>query len=265
MPTDQLQRPPAAEPIHLDEAKAHLRVDYTDEDALITALITAAREAVEQYTGRTLVRQTRRMVLDAFPEVIALRSSPLRAVESITYVDTDGVTQTLAASGYRVDDVSGVPRIMPAYGESWPSTRDVTNAVVVTYSAGWAVPVSADADTDTLTGTGHGLDDDEEVQLYNSGGTLPAGLSASTPYYVLNGDTNTLQLALSAGGEAVDITGTGSGQSFVGLAPRPILQAMLLLVGHLYANREAVNVGNIVNTMPYAVEWLLSSYVVRTF
>lgn len=40
----------------------------------------------------------------------------------------------------------------------------------------------------------------------------------------------------------------------------PIKQAMLLLIGHWFANREAVNVGNIVNQMPLSVEALLSTY-----
>jgi len=38
---------PASEPITLAEAKLYLRVDTTADDALITALITAARETVE--------------------------------------------------------------------------------------------------------------------------------------------------------------------------------------------------------------------------
>ena len=36
--------------------------------------------------------------------------------------------------------------------------------------------------------------------------------------------------------------------------------AELLLIGHFYANREAVNVGNIVNEMPFAVEALAGPF-----
>ena len=42
--------------------------------------------------------------------------------------------------------------------------------------------------------------------------------------------------------------------------PEPIRQAMLLLIGHWYENREAVNVGNIVSALPFAVEALLGPY-----
>ncbi len=42
--------------------------------------------------------------------------------------------------------------------------------------------------------------------------------------------------------------------------PAPIRSAILLMVGHLYENREAVNVGNIVTEYPLAVGPLLSPY-----
>lgn len=50
------------------------------------------------------------------------------------------------------------------------------------------------------------------------------------------------------------VCGYGSNPSDV---PEPIRQAMLLLVGHWYENREAVNVGNIVTPLPFAVDSLI--------
>lgn len=42
--------------------------------------------------------------------------------------------------------------------------------------------------------------------------------------------------------------------------PQALKQAILLLVGHWYANREAVNVGNITTELPMAVEALVAPY-----
>lgn len=42
--------------------------------------------------------------------------------------------------------------------------------------------------------------------------------------------------------------------------PAPIKAALKLLIGHWYANRETVNVGNIVSDLPWAVNALLTPY-----
>lgn len=42
--------------------------------------------------------------------------------------------------------------------------------------------------------------------------------------------------------------------------PLPIRQAILMLAAHWYQNRETVNVGNIVSTMPFAVSALIAPY-----
>ena len=47
---------PTVEPVTLADARLHLRVIDTVEDSLITSLIVAAREHVEQVTGRRLIQ-----------------------------------------------------------------------------------------------------------------------------------------------------------------------------------------------------------------
>lgn len=124
-------------PVSLEEAKNHLRVVTTTEDAYITSLCLAATAWAEKFQNRTFVSRARTMVLDKFPAVIRPSYPPLVSVTSIVYVDTDGDSQTLAAEKYRVDTVSEPGRITVAYDLSWPDTRAVTNAVTIVYQAGY--------------------------------------------------------------------------------------------------------------------------------
>lgn len=85
------------------------------------------------------------------------------------------------------------------------------NGIVITHpgsltSGGW----TADAGADTLTKTDHAWYDGTQVTL-TSTGTLPTGLSLSTTYYIVNATANTIQLSLSFGGAAVDLTDAGTG------------------------------------------------------
>src|SRR5579885_998201 len=50
--------PPSVEPISLTDAKAYLRVDFSDDDAVIANLITRARSYAETVTHRALCTQT---------------------------------------------------------------------------------------------------------------------------------------------------------------------------------------------------------------
>lgn len=129
---------PESEPITLAEAKAHLRVSGSDDDALISALIVAARQGAEHITGRALMPQTWELALDEFGEVIELPRPPFSAMSSVKYIDADGALQTMAEAAYLLDTHSEPARLMPAYGESWPSTRDQANAVLIRYQAGYA-------------------------------------------------------------------------------------------------------------------------------
>lgn len=133
---------PAALPVTLSEAKAQLRVDHSDEDALISALIASAVAQIDgpDGIGYAMQAQTWRLTLDAFPAVIRLPMRPVVSVSAITYVGSDDVTATFPAESYRVVIAGGTALIEPVHGVSWPSTKDVLGAVNITFVAGVGAP-----------------------------------------------------------------------------------------------------------------------------
>ncbi len=130
---------PTIEPVSLAEAKAHMRVDFSDDDDLITALVVAARQQAENHTNRVLLTQTWDWTLDRFPctRTFEVPRPPLQSVSSITYKDTNGDEQTFSSSKYLVDTGSERGRISLADGESWPATKAEINAVTIRFIAGY--------------------------------------------------------------------------------------------------------------------------------
>lgn len=130
--------PPATEPVTLAEAKAHLRVDVADEDAMITRMISAARDHAEQELDRAIGAQTLELLLDEFPDgAIRLPRGPASSIVSIKYVDTSGVLQTISSLDYTLDDAQIDSWVLPAFDYSWPDVRDEANSVRVRYVTGW--------------------------------------------------------------------------------------------------------------------------------
>lgn len=133
---------PAVEPVSLDEAKDHLRVDISDDDTLIAGLVTAAREWIERVCRPqlALITQTWRYVADDWPagDTLALRPWPLQSVSSVSYTSEAGVTATFAASNYVVDTYSAPGRLRLKSTASWPSgTLQELNGLQVTFTAGF--------------------------------------------------------------------------------------------------------------------------------
>ena len=69
MPSLVVKTPPAVEPVSLAEAKAHLRVDTTDDDALIQNLIRASRLSLETKYDVAMLTQSLVLGRDYFPNV----------------------------------------------------------------------------------------------------------------------------------------------------------------------------------------------------
>jgi uncharacterized phiE125 gp8 family phage protein len=122
------------------EQKAFSKIDLTDDDALVTTLNETATRYITDRLQRSLVFETFENYLDAFPQSgcpIEICRTPLSSVTSITYTDTDGNPQTLAATEYKVDDKIEPAAIWEAFQKTWPSTRDEVNSVKVTFVAGF--------------------------------------------------------------------------------------------------------------------------------
>jgi len=138
-----LKTAPLIEPMTLQEAKDHLKVDLGDDDSFIIPLIVVARREAEEFMERALVTQTWEYFLDAFPgkdtTAILLPRPPLQTLTSIKYIDTDGILQTWSNTLYKVDDKREPARIVPAFNESYPDTRVEINAVTIEFIAGYGL------------------------------------------------------------------------------------------------------------------------------
>lgn len=185
-----LVTPPSAAPVTLDEVKAHLREDSTDQDALIGGLIAAAVMHLDGWTGilgRCLMPQTWRQDYNCFERCLRLPLFPVTSISSVKYEDEAGTVQTISASNYALqnDDLGAFIRFKSTYTFAGVSAE--RPAVHAEYVAGYA-----DADD----------------------------------------------------------------------VPAPLKAAMLLMIGHWYANREAVSIGSGIQTqvVPMAADMLIAPY-----
>ncbi len=149
---------PATEPVTLTEAKAWARVDFTDDDAAFSSLITAARMAAEEYLRRTLITATLKLTLDlscegnnwlgegtydlpvtalygGLPSTVELPKGPVQSITSVVTYDLTDTASTFATSSYRADTAG--ERLVLTYGSLWPSNLRPVGAAAITYVAGY--------------------------------------------------------------------------------------------------------------------------------
>jgi uncharacterized phiE125 gp8 family phage protein len=181
-------------PITLAEAKLHLRVDHSTEDDLIQALLDAAIEHAERFTGLTISPRLREVAFDAFPDSaddgMELGTWPVHDAE-VSYT-LDGTEVVMSASSETVIEMQLDTYARPAAisATSWPSADARPSAVRVAFNAGFQ------SATDSTS---------EPILL-----PLPPGIRA----------------------------------------------AVLLMLGHLYANREA-SVDKSFSELPLGIDALL--------
>ncbi|MDR3450740.1 MAG: head-tail connector protein [Alphaproteobacteria bacterium] len=158
MTSFSLVMPPSVEPVLLADAKQQARIDTSADDALVTALITAARQWAEKYTGRAFITQTWQLTLDLWPgasehywdgmrqgpvtaldqvNYISLPKAPLQSVTSVNYYDNADNATLWNAGNYFVDSVREPGRLALRLGAVWPVPSRLSNGIVITYVAGY--------------------------------------------------------------------------------------------------------------------------------
>lgn len=165
-------------PVTVADAKDQLRITHSFEDNSIARMVGAASRWAEELTRRIFVTTEVQIRMDRFPyrneycgfyytddaqlrptygysrtkdrtardSQIKLPGGMVSAVESIAYLDTAAVTQTLSGPSSTVpgtdyqEDLTDADEafVFPAAGGDWPATLDDTvNAVTITYSVGY--------------------------------------------------------------------------------------------------------------------------------
>ncbi len=130
---------PSGLAVSLDEAKKHLRVSGASQDDEITLLIEASTEKLERDISRGIISATWQQAMSCFPsdsEMIILMMGMNTAVSSITYVDTDGVTQTLDSALWSYSQ--GRSGIFTEDAEGWPEVSQETKSdkVFINFTCG---------------------------------------------------------------------------------------------------------------------------------
>jgi uncharacterized phiE125 gp8 family phage protein len=146
--------PTTGAPISLAEAKLHLRVDGTAEDALIEALLAAAIEHAERFTGLTISPRQREVAFDAFPESAAdgleLGTWPVHDAQ-IAYT-SGGAEEVVSSSSEAALEIELDTYVRPAVitATAWPAADARASAVRVSFTAGFQSATDSTDEPDLL-------------------------------------------------------------------------------------------------------------------
>ncbi len=129
---------PAAGLISLAEAKAQLRVQFDDDDALIGALVLAATDQVQVNTQRRYMPQSLEWILQDWGDHMVLPVAPggdSQGIEitGVTYVDENGATQTLDPSIYWARPHGDTLRLVLQWYQIWPWLGDGPDRVLISF------------------------------------------------------------------------------------------------------------------------------------
>ena len=139
--------PPFDLPVTIGEVRAQARIDYADEDAVLEGMIRAAVALLDGYgglLGRAIMEQTWRLPVCTLPRGLRLPMPDVRDVV-VSYRDTAGAGQTLAATDFEVIEEHLGPTLYPRDAFTAPNVwADQRYPIDVTFTAGADDPADVD-------------------------------------------------------------------------------------------------------------------------
>lgn len=273
---------PQSEPVALGEMKQYLRIglDFTDDDALIAALIEAARRWCEVYTRRRFIYQTVRLEMDFFPGyiiggvagnaqhyavgfmsganavlagiryAIQLPFPPVHHIAAFTYTDQNGsATPVVAGTDYVADLDSQPARLMPPFGKFWPVAQVIGNAVKVDFVTGYGANIAVGTTSGSNALTGYTFVKEDAGSPIKIAGAGASGADLQTVIAAVD-DSGNATIAVNAGAN------TSGAATYLGKpVPPMICVAIKLLVSKWYECRMPAD-----EEIPSAVKAVLGPY-----
>lgn len=158
---------PASPAVTLDIFKAHINVTHALTDGILQLYLDAAIQFAEKYTGKDLITRTYNSFRDFFPSPpqnegyyafgqvpggaasfpsltfsnagFELRRSPLRQVNSISYVDVGDAAQAVDSSTYYHTVENDYSEVLLVDGARWPGdVKNKMQSITIDFDTGIA-------------------------------------------------------------------------------------------------------------------------------
>lgn len=172
---------PPLEPVTVGEAKAHLRVDGSAEDALINSLILTSRLHIEAALGLALITQGWTLVIDQWPKQVsvALPIRPVQTIDAVRVLDADGAPTDIPPSHYVLDG-KGLPPRLVRTSPIWPASERAAAGIEIDFTAGFgalAADVPAPIRQALLMLIAHWYEHRDPIEIGSVEANIPASVS----------------------------------------------------------------------------------------
>jgi uncharacterized phiE125 gp8 family phage protein len=132
-------------PITLQEVREQLNFDPDDtsRDALLTELMVTATSEVELFTGLQLMQAEYQIKSVSVGSGMAIPVAPVVGVAGISYLDVNGVSQTIPADQYHLEQL-GIESILHVHATGLQFSNKVAFPVTINLTAGFGVAGSTE-------------------------------------------------------------------------------------------------------------------------